>query len=110
MLIDFLMIFMIIVFICFFLTIFIIDISPVTCLPIIMIGMITSIIVTYGLWKVERVDTVFNATSGATESFTTTFNYGDPYSYIFFLIFWIFVSFFLIAIFMQWKNISEREG
>ena len=75
-----------------------------------MMGMITSILCTYGLWSVEYRDMGYNSTSGQTESITTTVNYGDPYGYIFFIIFFLFVAFFIYAIFRSWQIMLEEEN
>ena len=111
MLSDFLFIFIVITFICFFLTLllFIMDYT-VFSFPVIMMGMITSILCTYGLWDVEYRELGYNSTSGLSESITTSVDYGDPYGYLFFIIFFIFAAFFIYAIFQSWSNMLANEG
>ena len=111
MLFDMLIIFIVITFICLLLTIFMVEREPMLSIPVIMVGMIFSIICTYGLWDVEFFYVGYNATVGNTTSYIySTATYGDPYGYIFMLIFYIFIMFFVRAGWNLWKEALETKG
>lgn len=111
MFIDILILFIIITIILFLLTLFIIDDKPMTALPLIMIGMVFSILCTYGMWNVEYFYVGYNATVGNSSSYTfSTMSYGDPYSYIFVLFFFVFVVLFFKAGFNMWKEALQTQG
>ena len=102
--------FMLLSLICLFLTIFLILDWPILSIPVILMGMIFSILSTYGLWSIEKLDTGYNSTTGVTETVTTTLNYGDPYSYIFMIIFFIFSILFLYASFLHLRYVVEERN
>ena len=111
MLIDILMLFIIITIIVFLLTLFIIDDKPIIAIPLSMIGMIFSILCTYGMWNVEYFYVGYNATLGNSSSYVfSTMNYGDPYSYIFVLFFFVFVILFFKAGWNMWKEALQTQG
>jgi len=111
MLIDILILFIIVTIIIFFLTLFIIDDKPMIALPLIMIGMIFSVLCTYGMWNVEYFYVGYNATEGNSSSYIfSTMNYGDPYSYIFLLFFFVFVILFFKAGWNMWKEALLTRG
>jgi magnesium-transporting ATPase (P-type) len=83
--------------------------KPYLSIPFIMIGLIFSVIVTFGLWNVEVAYTAVNVTTGGTDFLIyNTEEYGDPYSYIFFLLFFIYIAFFVRAGF-NWLKIIMNE-
>lgn len=111
MLIDMLILFIIITIIVFFITLFIIDDKPIIALPLIMIGMVFSVLCTYGMWNVEYFYVGYNATVGNSSSYTfSTMTYGDPYSYIFVLFFFVFVILFFKAGWNLWKEALLTQG
>jgi len=84
---------------------------PQIAIPFIMIGMIFTILCTYGFWDVEYFYVGYNATAGNTSSFMySTSQYGDPYSYVFFIVFWIFVILLLRTGMNLWKEALQTEG
>lgn len=111
MLFDMLILFVLITIITFILSVFLVEDRPLLSIPIVMIGMIFSILCTYGLWDVEFYTTGYNSTLGNTSmdlSHITT--YGDPYGYVFMLIFFVFMVLFIRAGFNLWKEALETEG
>lgn len=111
MLIDILILFIIITLIVFFLTLFIIEDKPMIALPLIMIGMIFSILCTYGMWNVEYFYVGYNATEGNSSSYIfSTMDYGDPYSYIFVLFFFVFIILFFKAGWNMWREALKTQG
>ena len=111
MLIDILILFIIITIIVFFLTLFIMDDKPMIALPLVMIGMVFSILCTYGMWNVEYFYVGYNATVGNSSSYIfSTMSYGDPYSYIFVLFFFVFVILFFKVGWNMWKEALETQG
>ena len=111
MLIDILILFIIITLIVFFLTLFIIEDKPMIALPLVMIGMIFSILCTYGMWNVEYFYVGYNATEGNSSSYIfSTMDYGDPYSYIFVLFFFVFIILFFKAGWNMWREALKTQG
>jgi len=111
MLVDIIIIFIIITIISLLLSLFLLEDKPMLSLPLIMVGMIFSVLCTYGMWNVEWFYTGFNATEGNTTSYIySTTNYGDPYSYIFVLFFFIFVILFFAAGWNMWKEALKTQG
>ena len=111
MLIDLIILFIIIVIICFILTVFLMLDYPIIALPFITVGMLLSVVLTYGMWRIDFFYTSYNATHGnCSAEIYSTFNYGEPYSYIFFLLFWVFVALFVFCGFQYWRQIINKEG
>jgi len=111
MLFDMLIIFIVVTIICLLLSLFLMEENPMLSIPVIVIGMVFSVICTYGLWDVEFVYIGYNSTIGNTTSYIySTSDYGNPYGYIFLLIFYIFMLFFLRAGWNLWKEALETKG
>ena len=111
MIMDMLILFIVITLILFFVSVFLMEDYPLISLPFIMLGMIFSILVTYGLWDVEYFYVGYNASVGNTSTYTfSTMSYGDPYSYIFVLLFFIFVVLFFRAGMNTWRDALETQG
>ena len=80
-------------------------------LPFISLGLIFSILCTYGMWNVEYFYVGYNATEGNTSTYMySTFSYGDPYGYIFMLIFFLFFILLIRAGMNMWKIALETQG
>jgi len=95
----------------FILTVYTLEDNPYLSLAFVTLGMIFSVLCAYGLWKVDFMTVGYNATNGTTEnSIFYTYNYGDPYSYIFVLLFFIFVILFMVAGFKSWKHALKQKG
>ena len=111
MLIDLIILFIIVVIICFILTIvFMVD-KPVIALAFVTLGMVFSVILTYGMWRIDFFYTSYNNTHGNTSAeIYSSFDYGNPYSYIFFFIFWVFVALFVFCGFQYWRQILNKKG
>ena len=76
-----------------------------------MLGMIFSVLCTYGMWDVEYFYVGYNASSGLTNtSLYSTMSYGDPYGYIFMVLFFIFFIFFIRAGMNLWKEALQAQG
>jgi len=111
MLFDMLILFIVITLLCLIISIFLMEDRPQIAIPFIMIGMIFTILCTYGFWDVEYFYVGYNATAGNTSSFMySTSQYGDPYSYVFFIVFWIFVILLLRTGMNLWKEALQTEG
>jgi len=111
MLFDMIIIFVVVTIICLFLSLFLMEEYPMLSIPVIIIGMIFSILCTYGLFDVEFFYVGYNSTVGNTTSYMfSTAEYGDPYGYIFILIFYIFILFFVKAGWNMWKEALETKG
>lgn len=89
----------------FILSVYLMEMKPSVSIPFIMMGMIFCILVVYGLWNVEipvmRSDDVF---------LLETVSYGDPYSYVFVLWFFIYLVMFLRAGFNMWHEALQTKG
>lgn len=108
---DILMLFIILSIIFFILSIYLMEEKPIIGMPFIMLGMIFTILVAYGLWDVEVLYVNYNASSGLTNtSIYTTTVYGDPYSYIFVLFFFIFMVLFFRTGFNMWREALQTQG
>jgi len=111
MLMDMLILFIILTIILFILSVYTMEDEPKLALAFIMLGMVFSVLCAYGLWKVEYFYTGYNATVGNTSSYLySTYNYGDPYSYVFVLVFFIYVILFFKTGFNLWKEALETPG
>ena len=108
---DMLILFIVLTIIFFLISMFLLEDNPQISLPFIMLGMIFSILVTYGLWEVEVLYVNYNASSGLTNtSIYSTTSYGDPYGYIFMLVFFIYVVLFFRAGWNMWKQALATQG
>lgn len=108
---DLLVLFIILSIIFFILSIYLMEDNPMMSIPFIMLGMIFTILVTYGLWEVDILYVNYNASSGLTNtSIYSTTSYGDPYSYIFVLFFFIFMVLFFRAGFNMWRQALQTQG
>lgn len=111
MIFDMLVLFIAITLICLILSIFVMEDNPMLAIPFIMVGMIFSILCTYGMWNVEYFYIGYNASIGNTSSyFVSTDVYGDPYSYIFVLMFFVFTVLFVKTGFNMWRDALETKA
>lgn len=108
---DLLVIFIILTIIFMLLSIFTMEDYPMISLPLVMCGMIFSILCTYGMWNIETVYTGYNATWGNTSSdiYANT-SYGDPYGYIFIFLFFLFVMIFFRIGWNLWTEALKTKG
>lgn len=107
---DMIMLFVILTILFFILSIYLMESNPMISIPFIMLGMIFTIIVTYSLWDVEVLYVGFNASSGLSDTSVYTTSYGEPYSYIFMLFFFIYCVLFLRAGFNMWNDALKTQG
>jgi hypothetical protein len=85
--------------------------NPMISIPFIMLGMIFSILCTYGFWDVEYFYVGYNASVGNSSTYIySTSSYGEPYSYIFMFVFFIFVVLFFRAGFNTWRDALKTEN
>lgn len=111
MLFDMLMLFIMIVVVCMILSVILMENDPMIGIPFILIGMVFCIIVTYGFWDVEYFYVGYNASVGNSSSYVySTSVYGDPYSYIFILLFFIFCIVFVKCGFNIWREALKTQG
>lgn len=108
---EMLLLFVVIVIIMLILSIYTMDENPTLAIPLIMIGIIFTVLCAYGVWDVEYLYVGINATTGFTEAQVySTQSYGNPYSYIFLTICFIFCMFFFKAGFNLWKEALQTKG
>jgi hypothetical protein len=111
MLFDLLVLFILITIIILILSVFLVEDRPLLSIPFVMMGMIFSILCTYGLYDVEIYSNVFNTTSGLSSVEVTHFmEWGDPYAYVFMLLFFVFMVLFIRAGFNMWHLALETQG
>lgn len=107
---DMLLLFIVVTILCLIISIFLMEDYPVIAIPFIFIGIVFSILCTYGLWNVEFFYVGYNATEGNTSTYIYgTSVYGDPYSYIFVLLFFIFFILFFKTGFNWWHMALEKQ-
>jgi len=108
---DLLILFIVFSILFFILSVWLMENNPKLSIPFIMLGMIFTILVTYGLWEVEMLYVSYNASSGLTNtSIYNTMSYGDPYSFIFALFFFFYLILFFRAGFNMWREALETQG
>lgn len=111
MIFDMLVLFIAITLICLILSIFVMEDNPMFAIPFVMVGMIFSILCTYGMWNVEYFYIGYNASIGNTSSyFVSTDVYGEPYSYIFVLLFFIFMILFIKTGANMWRDALDTKA
>lgn len=108
---DILIIFIILAIIFFILSIIFMESdNPTMAIPFIMLGMIFTILCTYGCWNVEIAYTSVNTSTGGTDlSIYSTEGYGNPYSYVFVLFFFIYVVLFFKTGFNMWNKALDED-
>jgi hypothetical protein len=107
---DIIILFIILAILFFIISVYLVEGNPSVSIPFIMLGMIFCVLCTYGLWNVEVLYVGYNATSGLSETNVYTVSYGDPYSYIFMLLFMVFTVLFVRAGFNMWREALKTEG
>lgn len=102
---SWLIIFIIVTLLMLVISVFMMEEQPMIAIPFIMIGMIFSVLCTYGVWNVEwavlQSDNTFVIES---------VSYGEPYSYVFMLLFFIFMLVFIKAGFNTWQQAIEHQS
>lgn len=105
------MLFIVLSILFFILSVYLVENNPRISIPFIMLGMIFTILCAYGMWEVEVLYVNYNASSGLTNtSVYSTMDYGDPYSYIFVLFFFVFMVLFFRSGFNMWKEALATQG
>ena len=102
---SWLMIFIIVTLLMLIITIFMVEEQPYMSIPFIIMGWIFSVLCAYGVWDVEWA-VLQNDNTFVLESAS----YGEPYSYVFVLIFFIFVMLFVKAGFNTWKQALDTKA
>lgn len=111
MLMELLIIFIIATIILFILSVYTMEEYPMLAIPIILVGMICTIICAYGFWNVEYFYIAYNNTLGNSSGFIySTMNYGDPYSYIFMFLFFIYCALFVKTGFNMWSEALQTKN
>lgn len=85
MMVEWLALFIIISIILFILSLYAMEENPMLAIPMIMVNMIFTVIIAYGFWNVEW----FYISYDGTPMIHSTYDYGNPYSYIFLVFFFI---------------------
>lgn len=92
--------FIVVTLIALLLSAYLMEVNPILSIPFIFVGLIFSVLCTYGFWNVEwavlQSDNTFTFQSA---------NYGEPYSYVFMFIFFVFFLFFVRA---GWNFMQEN--
>jgi len=105
MLVSWLTFFIAITLIALLLTAYLTETKPYLSIPFVFVGMIFSILCTYGFYNVEwaviHSDNTFHMES---------MDYGEPYSYIFMFLFFVFFLFFIRAGWHAWKEALATKG
>jgi len=101
---NWLTLFIIITLLAFLISAYLMEEKPFLSIPFIFIGLIFSVLCSYGVWNVEwavlQSDNTFLFESA---------NYGQPYSYVFMFIFFVFFLFFIRAGWNTWKDALETK-
>ena len=100
-----LMLFIIITFLTLIISIFLMEEQPYIAIPFIVIGWIFSVLCAYCVWSVE-----FAVLQKDNTFVIESVSYGEPYSYVFVLIFFIFMMVFIKAGFNTWKQALKQKG
>ena len=80
-------------------------------LPFVMIGMIFTILCTYGMWNIETLYIGYNATFGNTSAeIYSNRSYGDAYGYIFLFLFFVYILVFFRIGWNLLKEAQETQG
>ena len=108
---DILVLFIVLTILFLLLSIFTMEDYPLYAMPLVMCGMIFSVLCTYGLWNIETISTGYNATWGNTSTviYSNT-TYGDPYGYIFMFIFFLFIMIFFRIGWNLWEEALKTKG
>ena len=111
MFIDLVILFIVLTVLFLFISIYETENNPFIAIPFIMLGMIFTILVTYGLWDVEIPYVGYNSTFGNSSfAMFSTSSYVDPSSYIFILVFFVFVMLFIRCGWNLWSDALETKG
>jgi len=108
---DLLILFIILTILFLFISFFTMEDFPMISLPFCMIGMIFSILCTYGMWNIETLYIGYNASFGNTSAeIYSNQSYGDPYGYIFMFLFFVYILVFFRIGWNLWTEALETEG
>jgi len=108
---DLLILFIVLSVLFFILSVYLMEDNPQLAIPFITLGMIFTILCAYGMWDVDVLYVNYNATTGVTNtSIYSTMDYGDPYSYIFVLFFFIFMVLFFKTGFNMWREALKTQS
>lgn len=111
MLFDMLMLFMILSVLFLVITLFIMEEFPMQTIPFIMMGMVFCILSAYGCFDVEYFYVGYNATLGSsTTGIYSTVDYYTPLSYVFMLLFFIYVVLFVKTGANWWTLALQTKG
>lgn len=92
--------FIVVTVIFFLISFYMMEEYPKMSIPFIMLGMIFSILCTYGFFRIDFPTLLSDDTFVIQE----TNQYGEPYGYVFMLIFFIFLAFMFRAGFNAWQD------
>ena len=105
MLVGWLTLFIVVTLVAILISAYLMEENPQLSIPFIFIGMIFSVLSTYGFWNVEwpvlQADDTF---------IMETANYGEPYSYVFMFLFFVFLLFLIRAGMNMWKEALATKG
>ena len=104
-----LIVFIVLAIIMFFISVFLVEDNPKMSLPFITMGMIFTVVCTYGFYKVDQMYVAYNATIGNSSHYLASYDYHEPYSYIFFFFFAVFSVLLFRAGWNLWHEALENE-
>ena len=99
-------IFIILTIIFFLVSFYMMEEYPKMSIPFIIIGMIFSILCSYGFYRIDFPSLLSNDSFVIQE----TTQYYEPYGYVFVLIFFIFLAFMFRAGFNAWQDALETKN
>jgi len=106
MLMDWLLLFIIISIVLFILGVYTMEDEPMLAIPIIMINIIFTVLITYGFLVVEWL---YVDATGTPQIYTTS-AYAEPYSYVFFMFTFVNIMLFIKAGGNLWRNLVITKG
>lgn len=115
MLVELLVLFIIIVVAMLILSAFMMESDkPEIAIPFVMVGLIFSVLCSYGFWNIQWFYIKFENTTNGNITYTpaiySTMQFGNPYSYIFMVLFFIFCILFVRIGWNVVNKAAETKG
>ena len=110
MIIQITIILIILIFICLVLTGFLMYDLPILAAIFATVGMVFSVVATYGMLRIDWFYIGYNNTFGNTSvEIHSTFDYGTPWAYVFVLMFFIHLVLFVYCGFRKWQLVLDKK-
>lgn len=111
MLIEIQILFIVVTIILFILSVYTMEDYPILAIPLIMVGIIFAVLVTYGFWDIDYFYVAYNSTQGnSTPYIYSTYEYYEPFGYVFFALVFVYCMLFVRAGFNFLKQSKEQPG